>query len=38
VIVRFIDIGGNDDHQCLNFLFISILLNQSAILNNIKQF
>ena len=22
VIVRFVDIGGNDDHHCLNFLFI----------------
>ena len=21
VIVRFVDIGGIDDHQCLNFLF-----------------
>jgi len=24
VIVRFIDIGGIDDHHCLNFLFIII--------------
>jgi hypothetical protein len=31
VIVRFVDIGGIDDHQCLNFSFINLLLvvNQS---------
>jgi hypothetical protein len=21
-VIRFVDIGGIDDHQCLNFLFI----------------
>jgi hypothetical protein len=27
VIVRFLDIGGIDDHPCLNFLFITYLIN-----------
>jgi hypothetical protein len=26
VIVRFVDIGGIDDHHCLNFLFIIYVL------------
>ena len=25
MIVRFVDIGGIDDHHCLNFLFIGAL-------------
>ena len=25
MIVRFVDIGGIDDHHCLNFLFITLL-------------
>jgi len=24
VFVRFVDIGGNVDHHCLNFLFITL--------------
>jgi hypothetical protein len=24
VIVRFVDIGGINDHQCLNFLFLIV--------------
>ena len=27
MVVRFVDIGAIDDHQCLNFLFITINLN-----------
>jgi hypothetical protein len=32
VIVCFVDIGGIDDHHCLNFLFIMINNNNNTII------
>jgi hypothetical protein len=34
VIVRFVDIGGIDDHHCLNFLFIIKDNFQQSLMSN----